>query len=216
MQPPTVPARHRGVGKLSCLTNSFFAGRRTTTGGNLQTCRFASCPQLQNDMDELDKQFGGTNCANERPFSFDHAIDQPQQQSTSPRAARMISPHWGLNPGPSVYRTDALPLSYRGRERRKSASGSEPQHTQTTHPGAIASAERGNPARPATMGVCPGPPRRRVIPAPSAFSAPVICVCALSKMSPVRPCGLMDKALVFGTKDCRFESCQGHWVFTVC
>ena len=27
-----------------------------------------------------------------------------------------------------------------------------------------------------------------------------------------RPCGLMDKALVFGTKDCRFESCQGHCV----
>ena len=25
-----------------------------------------------------------------------------------------------------------------------------------------------------------------------------------------RPCGLMDKALVFGTKDCRFKSCQGH------
>ena len=25
-----------------------------------------------------------------------------------------------------------------------------------------------------------------------------------------RPCGLMDKVLVFGTKDCRFESCQGH------
>ena len=25
-----------------------------------------------------------------------------------------------------------------------------------------------------------------------------------------RPCGLMDKSLVFGTKDCRFESCQGH------
>ena len=25
------------------------------------------------------------------------------------------------------------------------------------------------------------------------------------------PCGLMDKALVFGTKDCRFESCQGHF-----
>ena len=22
--------------------------------------------------------------------------------------------HWGLNPGPSVYKTDALPLSYRG------------------------------------------------------------------------------------------------------
>jgi hypothetical protein len=27
------------------------------------------------------------------------------------------------------------------------------------------------------------------------------------------PCGLMDKALVFGTKDCRFESCQGHYYF---
>ena len=28
------------------------------------------------------------------------------------------SPHWGLNPGPSVYRTDALPLSYRGADAR--------------------------------------------------------------------------------------------------
>ena len=28
-----------------------------------------------------------------------------------------------------------------------------------------------------------------------------------------RPCGLMDKALVFGTKDCRFEFCQGHTRF---
>ena len=26
------------------------------------------------------------------------------------------------------------------------------------------------------------------------------------------PCGLMDKALVLGTKDCRFESCQGQFV----
>ena len=25
-----------------------------------------------------------------------------------------------------------------------------------------------------------------------------------------RSCGLMDKASVFGTKDCRFESCQDH------
>ena len=29
------------------------------------------------------------------------------------------------------------------------------------------------------------------------------------------PCGLMDKALVFGTKDCRFESCQGHLCLVV-
>ena len=27
---------------------------------------------------------------------------------------KACSPHWGLNPGPSVYKTDALPLSYRG------------------------------------------------------------------------------------------------------
>ena len=27
---------------------------------------------------------------------------------------KRISLHWGLNPGPSVYKTDALPLSYRG------------------------------------------------------------------------------------------------------
>ena len=26
------------------------------------------------------------------------------------------------------------------------------------------------------------------------------------------PCGLMDKALVFGAKDCRLESCQGQLV----
>jgi hypothetical protein len=29
------------------------------------------------------------------------------------------------------------------------------------------------------------------------------------------PCGLMDKALVFGTKDCRLESCQGHFPETI-
>ena len=32
----------------------------------------------------------------------------------------------------------------------------------------------------------------------------------------VWPCGLMDKALVFGTKDCRFESCQGHECVDAC
>ena len=26
--------------------------------------------------------------------------------------------------------------------------------------------------------------------------------------------GLMDKALVFGTKDCRFESCRDHFYYT--
>ena len=35
----------------------------------------------------------------------------------------------------------------------------------------------------------------------------ITCMVALKAS---RPCGLMDKALVLGTKDCRFESCQGH------
>ena len=34
---------------------------------------------------------------------------------------------------------------------------------------------------------------------------PRLCLAAVLV---VRPCGLMDKALVFGIKDCRFESCQ--------
>ena len=29
--------------------------------------------------------------------------------------------------------------------------------------------------------------------------------------SPIWPCGLMGKALVLGTKDCRFKSCQGQF-----
>ena len=37
------------------------------------------------------------------------------------------------------------------------------------------------------------------------------CLLASSK----RPCGLMDKALVFGTKGCRIESCQGHFALAV-
>ena len=37
------------------------------------------------------------------------------------------------------------------------------------------------------------------------------CVLRLPQFS-VWPCGLMDKALVLGTKDCRFESCQGQCI----
>ena len=36
------------------------------------------------------------------------------------------------------------------------------------------------------------------------------CVVRLPQFS-IWPCGLMDKALVLGTKDCRFESCQGQF-----
>ena len=36
----------------------------------------------------------------------------PARHMISMRMAQSL--HWGLNPGPSVYRTDALPLSYRG------------------------------------------------------------------------------------------------------
>ena len=37
------------------------------------------------------------------------------------------------------------------------------------------------------------------------------CVLWLPPFS-IWPCGLMDKALVLGTKDCRFESCQGQFI----
>ena len=38
---------------------------------------------------------------------FLHAFPKPPYRAKT-------SLHWGLSPGPSVYRTDALPLSYRG------------------------------------------------------------------------------------------------------
>ena len=37
------------------------------------------------------------------------------------------------------------------------------------------------------------------------------CVLWLPQFS-IWPCGIMDKALVLGTKDCRFESCQGQFI----
>ena len=41
-----------------------------------------------------------------------------------------------------------------------------------------------------------------------------VCVALIrnASLSCKWPCGLMDKALVFGTKDCRFESCQDQGV----
>jgi len=41
-----------------------------------------------------------------------NAMLQHMDKSTETKYS--ASPHWGLNPGPSVYKTDALPLSYRG------------------------------------------------------------------------------------------------------
>ncbi len=43
------------------------------------------------------------------------------------------SPHWGLNPGPSVYRTDALPLSYRGLLSHGPGTASPPPPTPGMH-----------------------------------------------------------------------------------
>ena len=39
------------------------------------------------------------------------AAERTNRRSVDKRAGSL---HWGLSPGPSVYRTDALPLSYRG------------------------------------------------------------------------------------------------------
>ena len=38
-------------------------------------------------------------------------------------------------------------------------------------------------------------------------------LCFLSSALPTWSCGLMDKALVLGTKDCRFESCQDQSIY---
>ena len=46
-------------------------------------------------------------------------------------------------------------------------------------------------------------------------NAPQMRVRAWLRLHVGWPCGLMDKALVFGTKDCRFESCQGHFETTM-
>ena len=43
-----------------------------------------------------------------------HSSTPSQRYSLKNMEASKISPNWGWNPGPSVYKTDALPLSYRG------------------------------------------------------------------------------------------------------
>ena len=70
----------------------------------------------------------------------------------------------------------------------------------------------------AMLAACPRnlPQDRRLWTAPNETRAAAVryshrCTLSLSlSLSLKRPCGLMDKALVFGTKDCRLESCQGH------
>ena len=59
------------------------------------------------------------------------------------------SPHWGLNPGPSVYKTDALPLSYRGSGNLQARSHGHNTHTQ---PLSYRNAHTGNRARVTSMG----------------------------------------------------------------
>ena len=60
--------------------------------------------------------------------------------------------------------------------------------------------------RPSTAGSNPA----RVAAFPFSDVLALLCLACQTSLYFVRPCGLMDKALVFGTKDCRFESCQGH------
>ena len=69
-------------------------------------------------------------------------------------------------------------------------------HPKNTHFGTDWGAESAQQC-PWTAGAHRGPRQQRV-------KCARYCECVR------RPCGLMDKALVFGTKDCRLESCQGH------
>ena len=71
--------------------------------------------------------FGNLRCVGMASLGL-HALAMPLRPAFAHSWQRMLllrarpatlalhgtSPHWGLNPGPSVYKTDALPLSYRG------------------------------------------------------------------------------------------------------
>ena len=71
-------------------------------------------------------------------------------------------------------------------------------HPKNTHFGTDWGAESAQQC-PWTAGAHRGPRQQRV-------KCARYCECVR------RPCGLMDKALVFGTKDCRLESCQDQGV----
>ena len=66
--------------------------------------------------------------------------------------------------------------------------------------------------RPSTAGSNPA----RVAAFPFSDVLAFLCLACQTSLYFVRPCGLMDKALVFGTKYCRFESCQGHFYVYLC
>ena len=63
------------------------------------------------------------------PASYSTPWCMPRLYTTTTATSRKTSLHWGLSPGPSVYRTDALPLSYRG---LSAAAIDVLKHTQCT------------------------------------------------------------------------------------
>ena len=69
-----------------------------------------------------------TLAARAHPPSLSFPVSAASSESGCPATE---SPHWGLNPGPSVYRTDALPLSYRG---SSSATAPAPRSCQAFVP----------------------------------------------------------------------------------
>ena len=64
------------------------------------------------------KHFEHLVVVSDRPArsSLRTAVRSPTQFHVNGKVHVKNSPHWGFNPGPSVYKTDALPLSYRGIE----------------------------------------------------------------------------------------------------
>ena len=69
------------------------------------------------------------------------------------------SPHWGLNPGPSAYKTDVLLLSYRGRCRcrrrvAESTAAASAARTGWAHGRAECGETRGQGANPSTWACC--------------------------------------------------------------
>ena len=82
--------------------------REARTHAQQLSCNFGQRSSIGHCPLPEDKQQGQCFCQGAILATLQRAAAGPYADTEK------TSLHWGLNPGPSVYRTDALPLSYRG------------------------------------------------------------------------------------------------------